>query len=413
MADDLSVRLELLHRQYEAAQDRAVRMARLAERRRSLLRSVWEVLFPAELASLIAAGLSDDEAGLRLYRLLLERRQGLLRPDDNGAGRCKEEGEKEDEEKAAEEETPTVDLTEEQRILLQVLGIELTARQVFRRATARLETSERTLHRLLNELKELGLVEHRTLAVPNGVGELSRTLYLLTERGRGVYRHLFGAEPMSAETAFGGYHSPEAWWFISTVAQMIRKGNEAPGGRFVYEVFDPVAEPEATNTAGFRRRYGDEDGSRRGSEPDLIVQMRARQGGQALNVAVEVERALYAAHTLKAKVAKNMRHYTGAGFAATYYVATTKEAARLLRAAVRKVAADVREGKAVLPNRAFVAIFSLPEIAEVKAGWLPSPRMIETEWLHNGQPSKAWPQGAWPVFYYFKYKVKGGGKDGR
>ena len=411
MADDLSVRLELLHRQYEAAQGRAVKMARLAERRRALLRSVWEVLFPAELASLIAAGLGDDEVGRRLYQLLLERRQGLLRPDDNGASQC-EESRGEDKEEAAEE-APTVELTEEQRIVLQVLGIELAARQVLRRATERLGNSERTVHRLLSELKEMGLVERRSLAVPKGVGELSSTLYLLTEEGRKVYRGLFGAEPMSTETAFGGYHSPEAWWFISTVAQMIRRGNEAPNGRFVYEVFDPVAEPEATGTAGFRRRYGDEDGSRRGSEPDLIVQMQARQGGQALSVAVEVERALYAAHALKAKVAKNLRHYTGAGFAATYYVATTKEAAQLLRGAVRKVTADVREGKAVLPNRAFVAIFSLPEIAGVEAGWVPSPRMIETEWLHNGQPSKAWPQGAWPVFYYYKHKVKGGGRNGR
>jgi len=411
VADELSVRLELLRRQFEAAQDRAVKMARLAERRRAMLRSVWEALFPARLASLVAAGLNDDEIGQRLYGLLLERQRGEGVPCEEALLQANEAEEAKAEAEEPEEEAPKVELTEEQRKLLQVLGVELVARQVLRRAGERLGLSDRTVHRLVSDLEAMGLVERRGLAVPKGVGQRSTMLYLLTEQGRRVYRAAFGAEPLGLDEVFGGYHSPEAWWFIATTADLLRKGNEAPNGRFVYEVFDPVAEPEATNAAGFRRRYGDGDGSRRGSEPDLLVRMRARQGKQTLDVAVEVERALYSTASLKAKIAKNLRHYTEAKFAAIYYVATTKQAAQLLRGAVRKVVADAREGKAVLPHRAFVAIFVLPEMAETEAGWLPSPGMIDREWLDGGRPSKAWPQGAFPVFYYYKHKVKGkGGK---
>ncbi|MGC9396883.1 MAG: hypothetical protein ACP5J4_18720, partial [Anaerolineae bacterium] len=196
---------------------------------------------------------------------------------------------------------------------------------------------------------------------------------------------------------YGPYKSPEAWWMIRATKALIEVGNAHPANnRFTYTVYDPEADADAMDAAGFTRRYGN-------SEPDLIVVVQSRTGGKPLWLAVECERGKYNSTRLKQKLIKNLEDYATAGFGGCYYIANNRDTARILGGTIARIRDALQRQPDAVTTPSFLALFTLEALRET---WLPTPRFILTEFFDRKlrQPNPNWPVDAAKPERYFKYK---------
>jgi len=219
-------------------------------------------------------------------------------------------------------------------------------------------------------------------------------LIALTDSGRAEYQQRFGLPPRGIDEFIDtSYKSRDAWYLIRVARAVILAGGSIPGARFIPAAVWDTAEPLP---APYQRRYGN-------SEPDLIVELVPPDGTKIL-IAVECERSNYSPPRLKTKVLKNMRDYAEHGFDGVYYIAPNRNAGGLLKTAIRKVAADLRNNPQSL-ERGFVALFALDSLLK---RWLASPAMLD-RW-HGTPPDES--SDAAAADYCFKHKNRGGSSDG-
>lgn len=271
---------------------------------------------------------------------------------------------------------------------VRLLGQTPDQMAVRRRWQAETGQDEAAFKATLAALEQAGWLTVQTVpATDRLTGYYSPRLVWLTDPGRADHQQRFGQAAVTEAQFLHYYKSVESWWLINVTRALILAGNDVPGTPFAAEVWD-TAQPLP---APWQRRYDT-------SEPDLIVRLRPR-GGAETTVVVECERALYNAPQLKSKVWKNLADYTAAGFAAVYYVAPNVPAARTLRTALRKLAAD-RQAQPAAVAAGCAVIWTAVDLAD---HWLPSPGMVD-RW--GGQPPAEYP-GAAPAQYHFKYKAGG------
>jgi len=222
----------------------------------------------------------------------------------------------------------------------------------------------------------------------------SPQLIALTDSGRAEYQQRFGLPPRGIDEFIDtSYKSRDDWYLIRVARAVILAGGSIPGARFIPAAVWDTAEPLP---APYQRRYGN-------SEPDLIVELVPPDGTKIL-IAVECERSNYSPPRLKTKVLKNMRDYAEHGFDGVYYIAPNRNAGGLLKTAIRKVAADLRNNPQSL-ERGFVALFALDSLLK---RWLASPAMLD-RW-HGTPPDES--SDAAAADYCFKHKNRGGSSDG-
>ena len=139
---------------------------------------------------------------------------------------------------------------------------------------------------------------------------------------------------------------------------MIQAGNAHPANtRFTYTVYDPEADADAMEAAGFTRQYGN-------SQPDLIVVVQSRSGGKPLWLAVECERGNYSSTRLKQKLAKNLEDYATAGFGGCYYIANNRDTARVLGGTITRLRDDLTARPDAISTPGFLALFTLESLRD-------------------------------------------------
>jgi len=287
---------------------------------------------------------------------------------------------------------PALRLTDPDQIsLLRLTGSTPAYEEVRRAWCAEVSQDDATFKAQLDALIAAQLATLETVkATGTWQSYYSPQLIALTDAGRAEYQQRFGLPPRSIAEFIDNtsYKSKEAWYLIRVARAVILAGGNIPGTRFVptavWDTVDPLP-------ALYQRRYGN-------SEPDLIVELTPPDGTKIL-IAVECERANYNAPRLKTKVLKNMHDYAEHGFDGVYYIAPNRNAGGLLKTAIRKVAADLRDHPQSL-ERGFVALFTLDDLLRK---WLPSPAMLD-RW--HGTPPDEFPDAA-AADYCFKHKNRG------
>ncbi len=286
--------------------------------------------------------------------------------------------------------------------LLGILGSQVVAAEVERAWAAQLGLAPATFkNHVLPELLRARLVQVQTIrgALRKLRGYASDVNYVLTPAGRQLYREQFGAEAVDFAAVYAGYASAACWWLHRVTKALLLAGNTHPDNRrFTYTVYDPVVDTAEYLAAGFQKRYG---AAGLAAEPDLVVVVASRTGGEGAHIAIECEYANYSTPRLKGKVSKTVKTYREAGFQGVYYIAPNSQALGLIHDALGRCLADWREGLQTgeraricwWPDRAFFATFSL---LQLKDAWLPTARLIELHAFNQeaGMPADDWPAGA-------------------
>jgi len=286
---------------------------------------------------------------------------------------------------------PALRLTDANQIsLLRLTGSTPAYEEVRRSWCAEVGQDDAAFKAQLDALIAAQLATLETLKVTGSWRSYySPQLIALTAFGRTEYQQRFGLPPRTIkEFVDASYKSEEAWYLIRVAREVILSGGSIPGARFVPAAIWDTAEPLP---APYQRRYGN-------SEPDLIVELIPADGTRVL-IAVECERSNYDSTRLKTKVLKNMRDYAEHGFDGVYYIAPNRNAGGLLKTAIRKVAADLRDNPQSL-ERGFVALFALDDLLKK---WLPSPAMLD-RW-HGTPPDEL--SDAAAADYCLKHKYRG------
>jgi hypothetical protein len=400
---DYAMKMSLLQGRYLSSQMQSAASVRARHRAEAILQQYLLVLFPDLFARAIGAQMSITEAGEYLYA------HHLYDSDPRNLFRVKNA---QTEEKTTLT-TPTapvvveqgVDLTGDAVKFLYVLGMTVVAneaRALWAQHTGRAVSSAK---HILPELQDKGLLRVEQIPVPRHLtGYVGDTCYTLTERGQAEYRRRFNSAPTTYEAAYAPYKSPEAWWMIRATKAMIQAGNAHPANtRFTYTVYDPEADTDALEAAGFTRRYGN-------SQPDLIVVVQSRSGGKPLWLAVECERGKYNSTRLKQKLAKNLEDYATAGFGGCYYIANNRDTARVLGGTIARLRDDLTARPDTISTPGFLALFTLEALRDT---WLPTPRFILTEFFDRKlrQPNPNWPADAAKPERYFKYTPADKGQE--
>ena len=398
-----AMELSVLQGRYLSSQMHSAASVRARHRAEAILQQYLLVLFPDLFARAIGAQMSITEAGEYLYA------HHLYDSDPRNLFRVKN-AQTEEEATLTAPTAPVVveqgvDLTGDAVKFLYVLGMTVVAneaRALWAQHTGRAVGSAK---HILPELLDKGLLRVEQIPVPRYLtGYVGDTCYTLTERGQAEYRRRFNSAPTTYEAAYGPYKSPEAWWMIRTTKAMIQAGNtHSANTRFTYTVYDPEADTDAMEAAGFARRYGN-------SEPDLIVVVQSRSGGKPLWLAVECERGKYNSTRLKQKLAKNLEDYATAGFGGCYYIANNRETARVLGGTIVRLRDDLTARPDALSTPGFLALFTLESLRDA---WLPTPRFILTEFFDRKlqRVNPEWPQDVARPERYFKYTPADKGQE--
>jgi len=292
--------------------------------------------------------------------------------------------------------SPALRLTDPDQIsLLRLIGSMPAFEEVRRSWCAEVHQDDPAFKTQLDALIAAQLATLETLKVTGSWRSYySPQLIALTDSGKAEYQQRFGLPARTIkEFVDASYKSEEAWYLIRVARSVILSGGGIPGARFVPAAVWDTAEPLP---APYQRRYGN-------SEPDLIVELTPADGTRVL-IAVECERSNYDSTRLKTKVLKNMRDYAEHGFDGVYYIAPNRNAGGLLKTAIRKVAADLRDHPQSL-ERGFVALFVLDDLIKK---WLASPAMLD-RW--HGTPPDEFSDAA-TADYCFKHKNRGGSSNG-
>jgi len=398
-----AMELSVLQGRYLSSQMHSAASVRARHRAEAILQQYLLVLFPDLFARAIGAQMSITEAGEYLYA------HHLYDSDPRKLFRVKNA---QTEEEAAST-SPTAPVVAEQGVdlsgdavkFLYVLGMTVVAneaRALWAQHTGRAVGSAK---HVLPELLDKGLLRVEQIPVPRYLtGYVSDTCYTLTERGQAEYRRRFNSAPTTYEAAYAPYKSPEAWWMIRATKALIEAGNEhSSNTRFTYTVYDPEADADAMEAAGFVRRYGN-------SEPDLIVVITSRSGGKPLWLAVECERGKYNSTRLKQKLAKNLEDYATAGFGGCYYIANNRDTARVLGGTIARLRDDLSAKPDAVSTAGLLALFTLESLRDA---WLPTPRFILTEFFDRKlqRVNPEWPPEVARPERYFKYTPADKGQE--
>ena len=389
---DYAMKMSLLKDQLRSSQMRIATYMRARHRTEAILQQYLLVLFPDLFARAIGAQMSITEAGEYLYA------HHLYDSDPKEIFGLNKD-------KPAAPTAPTAPVVVEQGVDLSgdavkfLYGLGMTvvaneARALWAQHTGKVVGSAKNV---LSELLDKGLLRVEQIPVPRYLtGYVGDTCYTLSERGQAEYRRRFNSAPTTYEAAYAPYKSPEAWWLIRATKALIEAGNAHPANtRFTYTVYDPEADADAMEAAGFIRRYGN-------SQPDLIVVVQSRSGGKPLWLAVECERGNYSTTRLKQKLAKNLEDYATAGFGGCYYIANNRDTARVLGGTIARLRDDLTARPDTISTPGFLALFTLESLRDA---WLPTPRFILTEFFDRKlrQPNPNWPVDAAKPDRYFKY----------
>jgi len=390
-----AMELSVLQGRYLSSQMHSAASVRARHRAEAILQQYLLVLFPDLFARAIGAQMSITEAGEYLYA------HHLYDSDPKEIFHVKNA---QTEEEAAST-SPTAPVVAEQGVdlsgdavkLLYVLGMTVVANEARALWAQHTGKAVGSAKHVLAELLDKGLLRAEQIPVPLYLtGYVGDTSYALTERGQAEYRRRFNSAPTTYEAAYAPYKSPEAWWLIRATKALIEAGNAHPANtRFTYTVYDPEADADAMEAAGFIRRYGN-------SQPDLIVVVQSRSGGKPLWLAVECERGNYSTTRLKQKLAKNLEDYATAGFGGCYYIANNRDTARVLGGTIARLRDDLTARPDTISTPGFLALFTLESLRDA---WLPTPRFILTEFFDRKlrQPNPNWPVDAAKPDRYFKY----------
>jgi len=390
-----AMELSVLQGRYLSSQMHSAASVRARHRAEAILQQYLLVLFPDLFARAIGAQMSITEAGEYLYA------HHLYDSDPKEIFHVKNA---QTEEEAAST-SPTAPVVAEQGVdlsgdavkLLYVLGMTVVANEARALWAQHTGKAVGSAKHVLAELLDKGLLRAEQIPVPRYLtGYVGDTSYALTERGQAEYRRRFNSAPTTYEAAYAPYKSPEAWWLIRATKALIEAGNAHPANtRFTYTVYDPEADADAMEAAGFIRRYGN-------SQPDLIVVVQSRSGGKPLWLAVECERGNYSTTRLKQKLAKNLEDYATAGFGGCYYIANNRDTARVLGGTIARLRDDLTARPDTISTPGFLALFTLESLRDA---WLPTPRFILTEFFDRKlrQPNPNWPVDAAKPDRYFKY----------
>ncbi|MBN2001817.1 MAG: hypothetical protein JXA21_00560 [Anaerolineae bacterium] len=402
---DHAMDITLLRTQLQSSQMRLATCARARQRTEAALQQYLEALYPDLFVQALGARMSVVEAGEYFYTHYLY-----------GSDPAKLFGPSEALQRAEVAQalrTPPpviveqgVDLSGDAVKLLYALGSTVVAdeaRQLWaQHAGKAVGTAKNTV---FPELLDKGMMQVEQIAVPRYLTcYASDTCYVLTNAGQAEYRRRFNSEPITYEAAYGPYKSAEAWWMIRATKAMIQAGNALPGNhRFTYTVYDPVRDLDEMNAADFTPRYGH-------SEPDLVVVVLPRSGGDPQWLAIECERGNYNSTRLKQKLLKNLEDYALAGFSGCYYIANNRDTARVLGGTITRIRDGLRERPDTISTPGFLALFTLESLRET---WLPTPRFILTEFFDRKiqRPNPEWPQDAARPERYFKYTPVDKGQD--
>lgn len=379
--DPHAVELTLLRAELARAQQRLGTALYEAGQAQELLGRYLGTLFPAPYAQAVAQGRSALAFAAEMYQALAQARVTLITAVDGA--------------EPAPAVTPALaELTADHVELLRLAGGTLDRDLIWEPWERTIAKGERTFLRAVDELVQAGLLAVEETAAPRNLARYASTLLLvLTEAGRADYQARFGLAAVTRETFLERYgHSPEAWWLIRATRGALLAGGQLPAALFDVAVYDPAAEPLPADLAA---RYSN-------SEPDLLVILTPRKGGQPVTVAVECERARYSAPLLKGKVLKNLRAYTGGGLTGVYYVAPNREAGALIVQALKKIAADLAQRPALL-ERGFAAVFTLDAL---DGRWLPTPAMLN-RW--QGPPPENMPLAA-TMLHWLRHRAPGSGQ---
>jgi len=387
---DHAVELELLRTQLVSCQAQATSRVRAYQRAEAVLQQYLETLFPHLFPQALAVPLSVVEAAEYFYA------HHLHGDDPLGLfGEAKAEV-------VSDPPTPTFepshDLSGDAVKFLYAAGLTVIATEIkalWAQHTGKAVGTARNT--VIPQLLDQGLLRVEQIPVPRYLtGYASDTCYVLTDAGRAEYQRRFNADPITYEAAYAPYKSPEAWWMIRAAKAMLEAGNDHPGNsRFTYTVYDPTGDADRAMAAGFQRRYGH-------SEPDLIVIVTSKTGGQPSQIAVECERGMYNATRLKQKLVKNLHDYGIAGFSGCYYIVNNGDTVRYLAGAITKVRADLKARPDALTVRSFLALFTLDALKDT---WLPTPHFIDAHFFDRKlrRVSADWPAGAALPERYFRY----------
>ena len=400
---DYAMKMSLLQGRYLSSQMQSAASVRARHRAEAILQQYLLVLFPDLFARAIGAQMSITEAGEYLYA------HHLYDSDPRNLFRVKN-AQTEEEATLTAPTAPVVveqgvDLTGDAVKFLYVLGMTVVAneaRALWAQHTGRAVGSAK---HVLPELLDKGLLRVEQIPVPRYLtGYVGDTCYTLTECGQAEYRRRFNSAPTTYEAAYAPYKSPEAWWMIRATKALIEAGNAHPANtRFTYTVYDPEADADALEAAGFARRYGN-------SQPDLIVVVQSRSGGKPLWLALECERGNYNSTRLKQKLAKNLEDYATAGFGGCYYIANNRDTARVLGGTIARLRDDLAARPDAVSTAGFLALFTLEALRDA---WLPTPRFILTEFFDRKlqRVNPEWPQDVARPERYFKYTPTEKGRD--
>ena len=398
-----AMEMSVLQGRYLSSQMHSAASVRARHRAEAILQQYLLVLFPDLFARAIGAQMSITEAGEYLYA------HHLYDSDPKEIFRVKNA---QTEEEAAST-SPTAPVLAEQGVdlsgdavkLLYVLGMTVVANEARALWAQHTGKAVGSAKHVLAELLDKGLLRAEQIPVPRYLtGYVGDTSYTLTERGQAEYRRRFNSAPTTYEAAYAPYKSPEAWWMIRATKALIEAGNAHPANtRFTYTVYDPEADADAMEAAGFIRRYGN-------SQPDLIVVVQSRSGGKPLWLAVECERGNYSTTRLKQKLAKNLEDYATAGFGGCYYIANNRDTARVLGGTIVRLRDDLTARPDTISTPGFLALFTLESLRDA---WLPTPRFILTEFFDRKlrQPNPNWPADAARPERYFKYTPADRGQE--
>jgi len=392
---DYAMKMSLLKDELRSSQMRIATHMRARHRTEAILQQYLLVLFPDLFARAIGAQMSITEAGEYLYthHLYDSDPKNIFR-----ANKDKPEGEAALTSPAAPViAEQSVDLSGDAVKFLYALGMTVVANEARALWAQHTGKAVGSVKQVLSELLDKGLLRVEQIPVPRYLtGYVGDTCYTLTERGQAEYRRRFNNAPTTYEAAYAPYKSPEAWWMIRATKALIQAGNEHPSNtRFTYTVYDPEADADAMEAAGFVRRYGN-------SEPDLIVVIQSRSGGKPLWLAVECERGNYNSTRLKQKLTKNLEDYATAGFGGCYYIANNRDTARILGGTIARLRDDLTTRTDTISTSGFLALFTLESLRDA---WLPTPRFILTEFFDRKlqRVNPEWPQDVARPERYFKY----------
>jgi len=199
--------------------------------------------------------------------------------------------------------------------------------------------------------------------------------FWLTEAGQDIYRQRFEAEPQDRYTPFvSKYKTVAAGLFIRLVKEIIEELNDLPieEQTMSYRVIDTVwdgDDPEVMATIpGAKKSYPAPDKST-WANPDLIVMMTPRLGGEPVTAVIEVERAGYKLADLRRKWDRAVLCYPPMPI---YVIAPNGRTRGKLHAEFRRAIERAKERRG-LPHPVRVASY-VPD--EIVTSGLMTPRQI-------------------------------------